>query len=291
MKTIRFNTPAAWMLAGLAALTFAGSAHAEESGTVRLTDAAEETLDRAADSSRIIIRGQSNLRRRNARTSQALLQLFKDENVQPAGMITQTAATNYNSCAPACDCQPSCCAPQNCCPGSGCDAGSCACPTKNGCCADGCDAAGRYRITDTRPACDSLGCDACDGGSGGYRNGNSGSWLNSNGLAGFLNGQAAAHRARNRLASANLNAYLRCRLGYFIHDGSGGVGSPLFGHYQVVYPVNPHHFDSRDGQVYAAQGYGGPVSVPLAPTVRHAYNYGWGVPSSRLTPVSNLSAH
>ena len=119
---------------------------------------------------------------------------------------------------------------------------------------------------------------------------NSTSCLNNNPLAACLSGQAAAHRARNRLASANMNAYLRCKLGYFIHEGSGGVGSPLFGHYKVVYPVDPHYFDGRDGQVYAAQGYGGPVSVPLAPTVRHAYNYGWGIPSSRLTPVSNIPA-
>ena len=64
-------------------------------------------------------------------------------------------------------------------------------------------------------------------------------------------------------------------------------GVPLVGKYRLVYPVNPGYFDSRDGQVYAAQGYGGPVSVPLAPVVRHTYNYGWGVPSSRLTPISH----
>ena len=64
-------------------------------------------------------------------------------------------------------------------------------------------------------------------------------------------------------------------------------GVPLLGKYRLVYPVNPGYFDARDGQVYAAQGYGGPVSVPLAPNVRHTYNYGWGVPSSRLTPISH----
>lgn len=100
-------------------------------------------------------------------------------------------------------------------------------------------------------------------------------------------GQAAAHRARNRMASANLGHYLRCKLGYFVPDGSGGIGSPMFGHYSIVYPVDSGYSDSRDGQVYAAQGYGGAVSVPLAPVVRQAYNYGWGIPSSRLTPVSN----
>ena len=79
-----------------------------------------------------------------------------------------------------------------------------------------------------------------------------------------------------------------------IHDrlgldksGGDGFGVPPIGHYQLTYPVNPSYFDGRDGQVYAAQGYGGPVSVPLAPIVRNTYNYGWGVPSSRLTPISH----
>ena len=63
--------------------------------------------------------------------------------------------------------------------------------------------------------------------------------------------------------------------------------TPLVGCYDLVYPVDPYYFDKRDGQVYAAQGVGGPVSVPLAPVVRHTYNYGWGVPSSRLTPISH----
>ena len=57
-----------------------------------------------------------------------------------------------------------------------------------------------------------------------------------------------------------------------------------------VYPVNPSYNDPRDCQVYAAQGYYGPVAVPLAPVVHHTYNYGWGVPSSRLTPVGNYVA-
>ena len=65
-----------------------------------------------------------------------------------------------------------------------------------------------------------------------------------------------------------------------------GAGQPLLGHYRIVYPVNPWYFDGRDGQAYAAAGYGGPVSVPLAPVVRQQYNYGWGVPSSRITPIS-----
>ncbi|WP_437228323.1 hypothetical protein SH661x_000846 [Planctomicrobium sp. SH661] len=69
------------------------------------------------------------------------------------------------------------------------------------------------------------------------------------------------------------------------HCGHDGPGRPLAGCYHIVYPVDPGYFDQRDGQVYAAPGYGGPVSVPLAPVVNHTYNYGWGIPSSRLTPV------
>ena len=82
-------------------------------------------------------------------------------------------------------------------------------------------------------------------------------------------------------------AWARCKFGYFIPTGSCGQGTPPFGHYSMVYPVNPQHFDGRDGQVYAAQGYAGPVAVPIAPIVHHTYNYGWGMPSSRLTPISH----
>ncbi len=63
---------------------------------------------------------------------------------------------------------------------------------------------------------------------------------------------------------------------------------PAIGCYYMAYPVNPYHFDQRDGRIYAAQGYGYPVGVPLAPNVEHTYNYGWGLPSSRLTPVSRM---
>ncbi|MFV0446552.1 MAG: hypothetical protein ACK5Q5_23520 [Planctomycetaceae bacterium] len=69
-----------------------------------------------------------------------------------------------------------------------------------------------------------------------------------------------------------------------------GTKNPPCGHYQIVYPVDPWYGDARDAGVYAAEGYGGPMSVPLAPVIRHTFNYGWGVPSSRLTPVSHLAA-
>lgn len=52
-----------------------------------------------------------------------------------------------------------------------------------------------------------------------------------------------------------------------------------------IVPVNPGYSDPRDGQLYAAQGFNVPVAVPLAPCVRKTYNYGWGIPSSRITRV------
>ncbi len=54
-------------------------------------------------------------------------------------------------------------------------------------------------------------------------------------------------------------------------------------------PVNPWYCDPRDMQIYAAQGYNVPVTVPLAPMVQ-VYNYGWGIPSSRLSQAGNYMA-
>ncbi|AMV21826.1 hypothetical protein [Planctomyces sp. SH-PL14] len=83
------------------------------------------------------------------------------------------------------------------------------------------------------------------------------------------------------------DGWLRKKLGYFHCTGSCGQGTPLLGKYHMVYPVNPGYFDPRDGMVYSSQVFNTPVGVPLAPVVHHQYNYGWGVPSSRLTPVSH----
>lgn len=92
-------------------------------------------------------------------------------------------------------------------------------------------------------------------------------------------------RCHRHPSDACLN-YFRCKFGYFCPSGAGGAGLPWAGHYSRVYPVDPYYGDPRDGQAYAAQGFGIPISVPLAPVVGHTYDYSWGVPSSRLTPVS-----
>lgn len=53
------------------------------------------------------------------------------------------------------------------------------------------------------------------------------------------------------------------------------------------HPVDPYYYDRRDTQAYSAVGYSVPMSVPLAPVVGYTYNYGWGVPSSRLTRIGS----
>jgi len=57
----------------------------------------------------------------------------------------------------------------------------------------------------------------------------------------------------------------------------GGCYKPVAGWYQ----------DPRDSEVYSAVGYNVPVAVPLPPVVKYQYQYGWGLPASRLTRVTN----
>ncbi len=85
--------------------------------------------------------------------------------------------------------------------------------------------------------------------------------------------------------------YFKCKFGYFIPTGCGGAGCPPFGKYARVYPQDPSYFDQRDGQAWGAAGYGVPIAVPLAPVVGHQYNYSWGTPASRLTPVSRIAPY
>jgi hypothetical protein len=59
--------------------------------------------------------------------------------------------------------------------------------------------------------------------------------------------------------------------------------------YTMTYPVNPWYYDPRDTRVYAAVGFGAPMTVPLAPTVQTQVNYGWGIPASRITPISRVA--
>lgn len=105
---------------------------------------------------------------------------------------------------------------------------------------------------------------------------------------GWLHDQWAMFNARNRQQGEILRAHIHGKFAYFHPMGNGGEGVPPFGCYHLVYAANPNYSDPRDSQIYAAQGWGVPMSVPLAPTVRHTMNYSTGMPSSRLTPISNV---
>lgn len=105
---------------------------------------------------------------------------------------------------------------------------------------------------------------------------------------GWMHDQWVMFNARNRQQGEIMRAHIHGKLAYFHPMGNGGEGAPPFGCYHLVYAVDPGYSDPRDSQIYAAQGWGVPMSVPLAPTVRHTMNYSTGMPSSRLTPISNV---
>jgi hypothetical protein len=111
-----------------------------------------------------------------------------------------------------------------------------------------------------------------------------GSCGNGGGPCGWWRGQVNARRARNARASQALKNIL-------CPSGNCGRGAPLVGHYNMVYAADPNYFDQRDGSLYSAQGYGTPVTVPLAPNVHHQFNYGWGIPSSRITQISTPAGY
>ncbi len=94
----------------------------------------------------------------------------------------------------------------------------------------------------------------------------------------------------NSMSFRNKNARLSNKLfGWMIPSGCCGQGCPPIGKYHMTYADQPGYMDPRDGQIYAAQGYNMPMSVPLAPNVNHAYNYSSGIPASRVTTIGNYN--
>ena len=142
-------------------------------------------------------------------------------------------------------------------------------------------------------ACGGGSC--CGGGGGSCCGSSSGSKC-----CDWWHGQSQSYLAKNRALSSRLfgggcnssSGNLASDLfGWMTPTGCGGQGCPPAGKYSMVYAADPNYFDSRDGSLYAAPGYGTPVTVPLAPNVHHQFNYGWGVPSSRITPISHPSGY
>ncbi|MCA9111495.1 MAG: hypothetical protein KDA52_16195, partial [Planctomycetaceae bacterium] len=282
MKTCRYNLKACTLLAALSTMTLVGRANAEDAGVVRL--GAAPGAASVSDEGHVVIRGQSDLRRRNAQTSRALLRLISAyDEPATASVCDDIGCDSYESCdgcaacpvttvpvcaAPVCA-APVCAAPV--CAAPTCET-ACAAPTALGCdtcvpsCADydscapidnACDGCAPFLSADDCDGacsyCDGSGCHYCDGDGVGvatvggglfnrvtdYPYGYSGTGcsvcdtravVNRNCVSSFLGQQAAMHRARKRIANQNLNAYLRCKLGYFIPDGCGGAGCQLFGH-------------------------------------------------------------
>lgn len=95
-------------------------------------------------------------------------------------------------------------------------------------------------------------------------------------------------RTESAARRANFGARFRCSMGFL---------RPLtywdFGAQKDVIALDPNYAHPNDmgTNYYAAQGYGVPVSVPLPPSVRASYNYGWGLPSSRITPVTSPAGY
>jgi hypothetical protein len=183
-----------------------------------------------------------------------------------------TGCTVPESCCPA---PVGCAAPEQCCP----PPVQCAVPAPycqpiaEGCCTnDGCDDCESYE-------CCKCGC--CGGGSRGlfskmFCSGRSRCTCDSCEYCGKGGGKGGA-------------TLFDCLFGCMTPSGMCGQGAPLCGKYQITYADKPAYADPRDGQAWAAQGYGMPVTVPTAPVVRYSYNYSHGTPASRLTPLSTYN--
>ena len=104
----------------------------------------------------------------------------------------------------------------------------------------------------------------------------------------WLANEWAMYKCRSRYRNAILGAHIRNKMNYFIPSGGDGSGIPLAGTYARVYATEPNYHDPRDSQVFASPHTGVPTVIPIAPNVRHQYNYSWGIPSSRITPIYNV---
>lgn len=172
---------------------------------------------------------------------------------------------SHSSCVPA---QPCCTAP----PAGECRKDTCRDCDDDGCCLHRLFHRDRCRHGD----CDD--CDECDDGCG--------HWLcNRCGWHGACMGGMCPHCGVHCSPLGLLHGKLIGLFGHLHGLRHHKHGLCPVGVYSRAYSITPNHFDPRDGRVYAAQGYGIPVSVPLAPQVDFTYNYGWGIPASRLTPI------
>ena len=187
------------------------------------------------------------------------------------------------SCDPLC-CPVECC-PTECCPSDSCD--SCA-PDScgEGCCSNDCCCGS---------SCSGANC-GCGCNNGCYY----GPGHNERMLTVFAKANAKSRQGGSKYPKrwwrGQQSNYLTrnqrlsdIMFGWLVPSGYCGQGTPPFGKYQITYADQPCDGHPQDAMAYGAQGYGVPVTVPLPPNVRHAYNYSWGLPASRLTPIGHCS--
>ena len=227
--------------------------------------------------------------------------------VRPASYLPGITPIAECGAPQAVGCQPGCCAPDacsdscgvcgvltcdpccnythgrqavgtDCCDGNGCYGQSC-----SGCCSNG-----------SNCGCNGYGCNqcCCNGQACCYGNGYNqrmntlfaGPVCSGTGSRSrdHWRGQALSFRAKNARLADKL-------FGWMVPSGCCGQGCPPVGKYHMTYADQPDYADPRDAQMYAAQGYGMPMTVPLAPNVHQQYNYSWGVPASRITQISNYN--
>ena len=158
--------------------------------------------------------------------------------------------------------------------------GSCYTPTDCNSCFAGGDGSGGHGNWGSQ-------CQTCDG----YGNGGRGRRHGRNGRDGYGDCDECGNGRKGfagKCKTANKNL-CDCLFGWMIPSGCGGQGCPPVGKYHMTYADQPSYIDQRDTQLYAAQGYGMPMSVPLAPNVHHAYNYSSGIPASRITHIGNYN--
>ncbi len=185
--------------------------------------------------------------------------------IQFAGFTSGQCAAGGCTPQSACDVCPDCCAPSGSCQ-QGCDA------TGGNICGGGCDNNGcygtGYQRRVTRLFAGAVPQNCC----------NNQSWAKR-----WWRGQYLNYHGRNQWLANHL-------FGWMVPSGCCGQGCPPCGKYQVTYADDPGYADQRDnGQAYGVQEYGVPLSVPLTPTVRQSYNYSWGTPSSRITPLGSYT--
>ena len=237
-------------------------------------------------------------------------------NVRPVGHrqagcgATCGEATNSDPCCAARQVGCGYCPQQVC---NACGAGAC-----NGCdtgCNAGrnCNSGSCYVATDCNTvfgSCDSNGMPACwcqncqsspcqcrDRYGLGRRNGRNGATGCDDGITVFPHsvdsGTGSAYRDLYRghaMSFHNKNARLADKLfGWMIPSGCCGQGCPPVGKYHMTYANQPDYVNPNDTQIYAAPGYGMPITVPLAPNVNHTYNYSAGIPASRITTIGNYN--